>query len=128
MLHTNKFEMPSYIYDLPSFQSNSDLTGLPFLSEYDIDENLPNTIHSRYFTVPELASVDSSNSQLSILHTNIRSLSCHSDELVQLCVDGKKSCDIIGVSEIWSSEQSKMLTNIDISGYKFYDTFSTSQN
>jgi len=128
MLHTNKFEMPSYIYDLPSFQSNSDLTGLPFLSEYDIDENLPNTIHSRYFTVPELASLDSNNSPLSILHTNIRSLSCHSDELVQLCVAAKKSFDIIGVSEIWSSEQNKVLTNIDISGYKFYDTSSTSQN
>ena len=47
--------MPSYIHDLPSYQSNLDLTGLPFLSEYDIDENVPNTFHSRYFTISELA-------------------------------------------------------------------------
>ena len=128
MLHIDKVEMPLYIDDLPSFQSNSDLSGLPFLSEYDIDENLPNTIHSRYFTVSELASLDSSNSQLSILHTNIRSLSRHSDELVQLCIDAEKSFDIIGVSEIWNSEQNEIRTNVDISGYKFYDTSSTSQN
>jgi len=51
-----------------------------------------------------------------------------SDELVQICVDSKESFDVIGVSELWSSEQSKILTNIDISGYKFYDTSATSQN
>ena len=69
--HTDEFETPLYIDDLPIFESNSDLTGLPFLSEYDIDENLPKTIHSRYFTVSELASLDSCNTQLSILHRNI---------------------------------------------------------
>jgi len=120
--------MSSYIHDLLSFQSNSDRTGLPFLIEYDIDENVPNTIHSRYFTVSELAPLDSSNIQLSILQTNIRSLSRHSDEMVQFCVDAKKSFDIRGVSEIWSSEQNKILTNVDVSGYKFNDTSSTSQN
>ena len=73
MLHINKLEMPSHIDDLPSFQLNSDLTGLPFLSEYHIDENLTNTIHSRYFTVSELATLESSNTQLSILHTTMES-------------------------------------------------------
>ena len=38
-----------------------------------------------------------------------------------------KSFDIIGVSEICSSEQNKILTNVDACGYKFYDTSSTSQ-
>ena len=98
------------------------------MSEYDINESLPNTIHSRYFTASELVFLDSSNSQLSILHTNIRSLTRHSDELVQLCVDAKKYFDIIGVSKIWNSEQNKILNNVDISGYKFYDTSSTNQN
>ena len=87
MLHINKFEMPSVIHELTSFRSNSDLTGLPFLSEYDVDENFPNTIHSRYFNVSELAPLDSNNIPLSILHTNIPSLYRHSDELVQFFVD-----------------------------------------
>ena len=65
-----------------------------------MDENFPNTIHSRYFTVSELAPLDTSNIQLSIPHTDITSLSLHSNELVQLCVDAKKSFDIIRVSEI----------------------------
>ena len=101
-----------------------DRTGLPFLSEYEIDENVPNTIHSRYFTVYELSTLDSSNIQLSILHTNIQSHYRHSDELVQFCVDAKKSFDIKRVSEICSSEQHKILTTVDASGYKFYDTSS----
>ena len=126
-LHTNNFEMPSYIHDLPSCQSNLDLTGLPFLSEYDIDKNVPNTINSRYFIVSELAPLDSSNIQLSTLHCKIQSLSRHSDELVQFCADAKKSFDIIGASEIGSSEQNKIQTNVDVSGYRFYDTSSTSQ-
>ena len=98
------------------------------MSEYDIDENPSTSIYSRYFTVSELASLDSSNSQLSILGIDLRSLSRHSDELVQFCVDAKKSLNIIAVSEICISEQNKILTNDDIRGYRFYDTFSTSQN
>jgi len=63
-----------------------------------------------------------------LFYTLTYEVSRHSDELVQLCVDSKESFGVIGVSEIWSSEQSKILTNIDISGYKFYETSSTSQN
>ena len=38
-----------------------------------------------------------------------------------------KSFDFIGVSEICTSEQNKILTNVDACGYKVYDTSSTSQ-
>ena len=116
--------MLSYFHDLFGFRLNSGLTGLPFLSEYDIDENVPSTIHSSYFNVSELAPLHSSNIQLSILYTNIQSLSHHSDELVQFCVDAKNSYNNIGISEICSSEQHKILTNVDVCGYKFYDTSS----
>ena len=85
-------------------------------------------IHSRYFTVSELASLDSCNTQLSILHTNIRSLSRHCDELAHLCIDARKYFDIIGVSEIWSSDQNEILTNVNITGYKLYLTSSITQN
>ena len=89
MLYRKRFEMPSYFHDLLGYRLNSGLTGLPFLSELDIDENFPNTIHSRYFNVSKLAPLDSNNIQLSILHTNIPSLNRHSDELVQFCVDAR---------------------------------------
>ena len=82
MLHTEEYELLPNIDDMPSFSSDSDLTRLPYLSECDIDEQMPQTINSRYYTIPELAAINSNAKQLSILHTNIRSISLHRDEIV----------------------------------------------
>ena len=72
--------------------------------------------------------METSPNDLAILHTNIRSLSQHIDELVFLCGQTKKSIDIIGASETWNSMQNENLGNIDIKSYKFYKTISLSQN
>ena len=111
--------LSSCIETLPAFGSNSDLTGLPNLKDYDIDEQVPVNIQSRYFTLSELASVETNANDLIVLHTNIRSLSSHLDELVFLCRQTNKLVDVIGVSEIWSSTQKESLTNTDIEGYNF---------
>ena len=66
--------------------------------------------------------METSSNDLFILHTNVRSLSLHIDELVLLCSQTKKSIDIIGVSVTWNSMQNENLSNIDIEGYKFYKT------
>ena len=120
--------LPSCTETLPVFGSNSDLTGLPNLKEYDIDEQLPVNMQSRYFTLSELASVETNANDLIMLHTNIRSLSSHLDELMFLCDQTTKLVDVIGVSETWSSIQKEPLTNTDIEGYNFYQTKSLSQN
>ena len=101
---------------------------MPNLSDFDVDEQMPQTIESRYFTIPELASLSSNCQDLSILHTNIRSLFLHHDELASLTDLSKKSFDVFGVSEMWHSVQNPIVTNIDIEGYKFYKTKSLSQN
>ena len=67
--------------------------------------------------------METSPNDLFILHTNIRSLSLHFDDLV-LCGQTTKSIDIIGVSETRHSMQNGDLGNIDIEGYKFYKTMS----
>ena len=107
---------------MPSFHPDSDLTRLPYLSECDIDEHIIQAINSRYFTVSEIAKMDSNANQLSILHNNIRSISRYRDELVNLCVQTQKSFDIIGVSETWNSSLNEISANTDINGYKRYDT------
>ena len=89
MVDAEDHELLSYIDDMPSFHPDSDLTRLPYLSECDIDEQIPPAINSRYFTVSEIAKMDSNTDQLSILHTNIRSISHHRDELDEA---GIKSC------------------------------------
>ena len=128
MVDAENHELLSHIDDMPSFRSDSDLTRLPYLSECDVDEQLPQAIDSRYFTVSELAKMDYNPDQLSILHTNIRSISLHRDELVNLCIQTQRSFDVIGISETWNSALNEIIVDIDINGYKRYDTGSISQN
>ena len=63
--------LPSCIQTLSVFESNLDLSGLPHLKDYDIDEQVPVNIESRYFTLSELASVETNANDLIVLHTNI---------------------------------------------------------
>ena len=122
------FDLPSFIDSAPSFEITSNLTNLPNLSDYDIDEHMPQNIDSRYFTLPELSSLQLSSSDFSILHTNIRSLSLHHDELVSLSAHTKLNLDVIGVSEIWHSNDNPISSNVDIPGYTFFKTKSVTQN
>ena len=89
MLHTEEYELLPNIDDMPSFSSDSDLMRLPYLGECEIDEQMPQAINSRYYTVPEFAEINSNTKQLSILHTNIRSVFLHGDEIVNLCAQTK---------------------------------------
>ena len=84
VLGLHDFDLPSFIDSAPAFEITSNLMDLPNLSDYDIDEHMPQNIDSRYFTLPKLSSLQLSSTDFSILHTNIRSLSDHHDELVSL--------------------------------------------
>ena len=101
---------------------------MPNLSDNDIDEHMPQNIDSRYFILPELSSLQLSSSEFSILHTNIRSLSFHHDELVSLSAHTKLNLDVIGVSEIWHSNDNPISSNVEIPGYTFFKTKSVTQN
>ena len=96
--------LPSYTDRLPTFQSVSNLDSIPNLKDYDVDEQLPTSIHSQFYSVSELASLEANSQDLSILHANVRSLSCHCDDLFSLLRASKKSFDVIGLSKMWHSE------------------------
>ena len=98
------------------------------LCDYDIDEHMPQNIDSRYFTLLELSSLQLSSTDFSILHTNIRSLSLHHDELVSLSAHTNLNPVVIGVSEIWHSIENPLPSNVDIPGYTFFKTQSLTQN
>ena len=99
------------------FKIDSDITKLPNLNGYDIDEQLSSSIDSRYFTVSEFAATAVNAHDIVLLHTTIRSLSLHCDELISLMVSLNRSIDVIAVSEIWDSKKSPIVTNININGY-----------
>ncbi len=101
---------------VPAFEICSSLTNLPNLQDYDIDEQMPSNIDSTYHTVQYMTNIgfDLSHNDLSLLHTNIRSLSCHFDELVSLLTNLKINFDVIGLSELWNSVASPLKANVDI--------------
>ena len=98
LLGIGDFDLPSFIDSDPMFAITSNLMDLPNLSDFDIDEHMPQNIDSRYFTLPELSSLQLPSSDFSILHTNIRSLSFHHDELISLSAHTNLNLDVIGGS------------------------------
>ena len=98
----------------------SRLTNVPNLQDYDIDEHLPSTTDSSYHANQDLSTFDTSPADLSFLHMNIRSLSCHFDELQPLLVNLDMGFNVVAVSDTWDS--------LMIPGYTFLSTRSKSQN
>ena len=118
---------PSYTNLLPTFETFSALNNLSNQEDFDIDEQVPQSFQSQCCIVPELACLTTKAQHLSIIYTNVRSLSCHHDELISLLQATKKSFDVMGVSEMWHGKNTPILTNINIDGYNFFTTKSLSQ-
>ena len=85
-LNLYQIDIPSFVDTAPSFEIISDLMNLPNLGDYDIDEHLPANINSSYHTLQDISNSDHSQNDFSLLHMNIRSLSCHFDELFSTLV------------------------------------------
>ena len=119
MLQVENCRAPSCVDGLPAFAYSSDVTGMPYVSGYDINKQLPQTINSRNFIILEITIRFKGPL---ILHTNIRSLSLHHEDLVTLCVMIKVNCDIIGVSETWNQTQKDILNNFRTDGYNYHNT------
>ena len=81
LLDLYEIDLPSLLKTLPTFETQSKLTNLPNMNDFDIDENLPSTINSKYYSLNDLNKVKVTKKSLSFYHTNIRSLSKHFDEL-----------------------------------------------
>ena len=68
LLRLYEFDYASFINSIPSFEITSNLTNLPNLSDYDIDEHLPSNINSSYHTLQELSTLCISETDLSLFH------------------------------------------------------------
>ena len=66
-------DLLSQIDLLPSFETTSKLTNLPNLNSCDLDENLFQTINSKYYKIQELAKINTKNQlqNVSLFHVNI---------------------------------------------------------
>ena len=59
---------------------------------------------------------------------NMKSLSCHYDELVSTLVNLGVNFDVVAVSEIWHTFDNPIQMNVEIPGYKLFLGQSHSQN
>ena len=124
---TNDLEILSnYQLSNPPFEIASRLTNLPNLSDYDIDENININLSSEYYSLQELAALEISNKDFALFHMNIRSLSLHYEEFYALLCSLKIEFQVIGLSEIKASVNAPINSNINLPGYKFYNTVSHS--
>ena len=115
--------MPSLFELLPSYETVSKLTKMPNLDSFDLDENLIQTIDSKYYKVQELDRVHSNPyvPNFSLFHVNIlRSFSKHFDELHSLLYSTKIPFDVIGVTETKQLVNKDFLTNVNIEDYQLH--------
>ena len=99
LLDLNDIDLPSHLQTIPSLETRSKLVNLPNLNDFDIDENIINTISSKYYSVDALNKVQLSKQHFSVFHTNIRSLSKHYDTLHTQLSMVNIPFDVIGISE-----------------------------
>ena len=114
-------ELPFQIESLPSSEIVSKLSNLPNLNSFDIDENLIQTINSKYYKVQELANLNANkqSNNFSLFHADIRSLCKHLDQHHSLLCSTKTPFDIIGITETKQIINKDFLINvIIIDGYQ----------
>ena len=92
------------------------------MNSCDLDENLVQTINSKYYKIQELAKINTKNQLQNFLlfHVNIRSLAKHIDELLTLLHSTKIPFDVIGLTKSKQSLDKDFLTNVDINGYQLH--------
>ena len=77
-------DLPSQHQLLPSHELRSELSHIPSLDNFDLDENYIQTINSKYIDLPNFANLHSSSSfdkAFSLFHVNTSSLSKNFDQL-----------------------------------------------
>ena len=119
-------ETTDFLKDVPSFSIQTLIDQLPG-ENFDTDEFISDsTIESKYYSPAEFISAKIPKKSFSILHLNIASLQGHIDELKSLLTLLNHPIDVIGITETRLYETSS-LTNIDIPGYDFHHTPTTTQ-
>ena len=115
LLDLNGIDLPSHLQTLPSLETHSKLVNLPNLN--DFDENIINTINSKYYSVDESNKVQLSKQHFSVFHTNIRSLSKHHDTLHTQLSMINIPFDVIGISETKEQIDNEFISNVELRGY-----------
>ena len=108
--------MPSQLSLLVPYETRSKLTKLPNSGDFDLDDNLVHIINSKYYETQDISGVSRAKDSFFLLHSNLRSLSAHVDELKLLLDSMKLPFDIIEISETKEQVNKSFLSNVNLSG------------
>ena len=110
---------------MPSFSIQTLIDKLPG-QKFDTDEFISDTVESKYHTPAQFFSEKFSKKSFTMFHMNIASLQAHIDELRTLLTLLDHPFDAICITETRLYDPSP-LVNIDITGYDFLHTPTTTQ-
>ena len=99
LLDLNGIDLPSQLKLLESYDFKSELTNMPSLHDFDMDENLIHKVNSDYYDIITFPKTMKTKDCFSLFHVNLRSLSAHIDEMQALLTALKLRFDVIVVSE-----------------------------
>ena len=122
----NGVDLPSFLRTLPSYDTQSKLSKMPNLGDFDIDENFVQSINSKYLNVRDLSELSINKTDLTLFHINLRSLTAHFDELHTLLGNLKIPFDFIGITETKQYKDNDFLTDVTIQNYNMYCQSSSS--
>ena len=121
MIDLHHIDRISFLDLLPSYELRSKLSGMPNLSDADIENNFVYRIHSDYYNLEEFkSSTRQIKKHFSLFHLNIGSLASHFEELqasLGLC---EFPFDIIGISETKHIGGHNLTTNVSLEGYSLH--------
>ena len=110
----NGVDLLSFLSTLPSYDTQSKLTKMTNLGDFEIDENFVQSMNSKYLNVRDLPKLSINKKDLLLFHVNLRSLTVHFDELHTLLGNLKIPFDFIGITETKQCKDNDFLTNVTI--------------
>ena len=125
LLSLQGIDSDSSFDNIPSFSIKSLLDKLPG-QKFSTDEFMSDSITSKYYTSGEFVSTNFSKNKFSIFHLNIASLQKHIDELRCFLHNLRHKFKVLCITET-RLHDSVPLINVDIEGYTFLHTPTTSQ-
>ena len=117
----NQINSMKMLDNLPNFEIVSNTCKISTLSSHDIDENIVNSINSKYYSVDKFHNIVCLDS-FNLFHSNVNSLELHFDDLHQLISPAILKFDIINITETSQQLNQDFSTNVSFKGYKPFST------
>ena len=121
LLNINSSNTMDFCKNLPNIEVIRDTESFSKYSLPDIDAEIPNLLTSKYHMVNDFQNLNIGDN-FNIFHSNLNGLESKFTSLHNLLSGAKSSMDVIALTETSESNDNSFISNVDINGYKLYNT------